>query len=36
MEARRPLYEEVATVTVDTDGKSAEEVADEVLAAVTA
>jgi shikimate kinase len=36
MEARRPLYEEVATVTVDTDGKSAAEVADEVLAAVTA
>jgi shikimate kinase len=36
MEARRPLYEEVATVTVDTDGKSADEVADEVLAAVTA
>jgi shikimate kinase len=36
MEARRPLYEEVATVTVDTDGKSADEVADEVLAAVSA
>ena len=31
MEARRPLYEQVATVTVDTDGKTPEEVADEVL-----
>lgn len=31
MEARRPVYEEVATVRVDTDGRSAEEVATEVL-----
>jgi shikimate kinase len=31
MEARRPVYEEVATVRVDTDGRSAEEVAAEVL-----
>jgi shikimate kinase len=31
MEARRPFYEQVATVTVDTDGKTPEEVADEVL-----
>jgi shikimate kinase len=34
MEARRPVYEEVATVRVDTDGKSAEEVAAAVLAAL--
>ncbi len=31
MEARRPLYEEVATVTVPTDGLDAAEVADRVL-----
>ena len=31
MEARRPFYEQVATVTVDTDGKTPEQVADEVL-----
>ena len=31
MEARRPFYEQVATVTVDTDGRTPEEVADEVL-----
>ena len=31
MEARRPFYEQVATVRVDTDGKTPEEVADEVL-----
>jgi shikimate kinase len=31
MEARRPFYEQVATVTVDTDGKTPAEVADEVL-----
>ena len=34
MEARRPVYEEVATVRVDTDGRSAQEVADEVLQAL--
>ena len=34
MEARRPLYDEVATARVDTDGKSADEVADEVAALV--
>jgi shikimate kinase len=34
MEARRHLYEEVATARVDTDGKSADEVADEVAALV--
>jgi shikimate kinase len=32
MEARRPLYEEVATVRVDTDGRTPEEVADDVVA----
>jgi len=32
MEARRPLYDEVATAAVQTDGKSAEQVADEVTA----
>ncbi len=31
MEARRPFYEQVASVTVDTDGKTPEEVAEEVL-----
>ena len=31
MAARRPFYEQVATVTVDTDGKTPVEVADEVL-----
>jgi len=31
MAARRPFYEQVATVTVDTDGRTPEEVADEVL-----
>ena len=31
MAARRPFYEQVATVRVDTDGKTPEEVADEVL-----
>jgi shikimate kinase len=34
MEARRHLYDEVATARVDTDGKSADEVADEVTALV--
>jgi shikimate kinase len=36
LELRRPLYQEVATVTVVTDGRAVEKVADEVLAAVTA
>jgi shikimate kinase len=31
MEARRHLYDEVATVRIDTAGKSADEVADEVV-----
>jgi len=35
MEARRPLYDEVATSTVQTDGRSAPEVADEVVALVS-
>ena len=34
MEARRPVYEEVATVRVDTDGRTAEEVAVAVLQAL--
>ena len=34
LDARRPCYAEVATVTVSTDGKSADEVAAEVAAAV--
>ncbi len=34
LEERLPVYQSVASVTVDTDGKSAEEVADEVAAAV--
>ena len=36
MEARRPVYEELATVRVDTDGRSADEVADAVVAALGA
>jgi shikimate kinase len=36
MAARRPLYEQVATYTVSTDGKSPEQVADEVVALVSA
>jgi shikimate kinase len=36
MAARRPLYEQVATYTVTTDGKAPEEVADEVVARVSA
>ena len=31
LDQRRPLYEEVATVTVNTDGRTPEEVAAEVL-----
>lgn len=31
MEERRPLYNQVATVTVSTDGRTPDEVADEVL-----
>ena len=35
MEARRPVYEDVATARVDTDGKEADQVADEVTGLVT-
>ena len=35
MEARRPVYEGVASARVDTDGKTPDEVADEVVAAMT-
>jgi shikimate kinase len=34
MDARRPLYQEVAMVTVHSDGRPAEEVADDVLKAL--
>ena len=34
LDERAPVYRSLATVVVDTDGKSAEEVADEVAAAV--
>ncbi len=34
MAARRPVYEQVAQARVDTDGKDAEQVADEVVAAL--
>jgi shikimate kinase len=34
LDQRRPLYEEVATVTVKTDGRTPDEVAAEVLAAL--
>ena len=34
MAARRPVYEQVAKARVDTDGKDAEQVADEVVAAL--
>lgn len=36
LDERRPVYQEVATITVDTDHKTPEEVAQEVLAAVEA
>jgi shikimate kinase len=36
MQARLPLYEEVAVVTVPTDGRTPDEVADDVVRAVTA
>lgn len=36
MEQRRPLYEEIATTTVETDGKTPDEVADEIFAWVMA
>jgi shikimate kinase len=36
MEQRRPLYEGVATATIHTDGKTPDQVADEVVALVTA
>jgi shikimate kinase len=32
MEERRPYYEEIATNVIDTNGRTAEEIADEVLA----
>ena len=35
LEQRRPLYQEVATLTVATDGRSPEEVAGEIRAALT-
>ncbi len=35
MEKRRPFYEKAATVTVSTDGKSAEQIAGEILSAVS-
>jgi shikimate kinase len=35
LEQRRPLYEEVATVTVKTDGRSAEDIAAEVREALS-
>ncbi len=35
LEQRRPLYEEVASVTVKTDGRTAEDVAAEVVAALS-
>ena len=35
MEARRPVYEGLASARVDTDGKTPEEVTDEVVAAMT-
>jgi shikimate kinase len=34
MDARRPVYEEVATVTVPTDGRSPEEIVADVEAAL--
>jgi shikimate kinase len=34
LEARRPFYEEVATITIDTDGRTPEEVASELEAAL--
>lgn len=36
LDARRPLYAEVATATVDTDGRDPEDIAAEVLRAVRA
>lgn len=36
MQARRPLYEQVATATVDTDGRTPDDVADEVVARTSA
>jgi shikimate kinase len=34
LDERTPIYESVATLVVDTDGRTPEEVADEVLAAL--
>jgi shikimate kinase len=31
MEARRPLYEQVASITVHTDGRTPDDIADEVV-----
>jgi shikimate kinase len=31
MDARRPLYLEVATLTIDTDGRTPEDIADEII-----
>jgi shikimate kinase len=36
LDQRRPLYEEVATVTVKTDGRTPQDVADEIRDALTA
>jgi shikimate kinase len=36
MRQRQPLYQEVATITVRTDGRSPQEIADEVLAGLAA
>jgi shikimate kinase len=36
MQKRRPLYDEVATATVGTDGRTPDQVADDVVRAVTA
>lgn len=35
MEQRRPIYERLATITVDTDGRETAEVVDELAAALT-
>ena len=35
MEARRPLYEQIATYTVQTEGKSPDDVASDVIAQVS-
>jgi shikimate kinase len=35
MDARRPLYAEVATFTIDTNGREPEEIADEIAGKVS-